>query len=162
MRASPRRVKDSPWLARLTQLLGNAPGTDLPFGELRYIRILLLLDPDADGIHAGALLQMFFLRTMRVLLEQGKIYIVHAPWGEIRRPGQPPLLSYHSAEFQQQCRELNATGDSSAQRIRHRGLGTLTPEVLERTCVNPATRRARALGVQDAELAASVFASELR
>jgi DNA gyrase subunit B len=45
------------------------------------------------------------------------------------------------------------------QRIRHRGLGTITPELLRRCCVDPATRRARALSVEDAALAVKVFAA---
>jgi DNA gyrase subunit B len=158
LRASPGRLSSSPWLMTLTAVLGNAPGTALPLGELRYRRVLLLSDPDADGIHISALLQIFFYHCMRPLLEAGQIEIIHAPWGEIRRPGAAPLLSFHAAEFQQQSRELSSTDASRTQRIRYRGLGTITPTILEHVCVNPATRRSRVLSVADAELAVKVFA----
>jgi DNA gyrase subunit B len=156
LRASPGRLRTSLWLTGLTQVLGDAPGTALPLGTLRFQRVLLLLDPDADGIHAGALLQIFFYQCMRTLLEDGVVEIVHAPWGEIRRRGHEPLLSFHAEEFQRQCRALAIRGEPG-EKIRHRGLGTITPAILEHTCVNPLTRRSRVLSVSDAEQAAAVF-----
>ncbi len=157
LRASPGRVKASPWLAALTEVLGNAAGTALPFGDLRYERIILLMDPDADGIHAGALVQIFFLQCMRSLLEQGRVSIVHAPWGELRVAGCEPQLAYHDAEFQQLCRALRGDGQRPFDRIRHRGLGTITPGILERTCINAGTRKTRVLTVDDAQKAADIF-----
>jgi DNA gyrase subunit B len=159
LRVSPGRLQSNPWLTGLTKVLGDSPGTALPFGELRFRRVLLLLDPDADGIHAGALMQIFFYHCMRSLLETGVVEIVHAPWGEIRRPGVEPLLSFHAAQYQQQCRSLGPRGEQVAERIRHRGLGTITPAILEHTCINPATRVSRVLSVADAEAAAAVFAA---
>jgi DNA gyrase subunit B len=157
MRAAPGKLMRSPWLAALTALLGDAPGTALPLGTLRYSRVFMLMDPDADGIHAAALLQIFLFKYMPALLEAGQIAIVHAPWGEIRRRGHPPLLSFHATEYQQQCRALLA--EANVERIRHRGLGTITPNVLAETCVNPATRRASVLTLADAALAVKVFGS---
>ena len=157
LKATPGRLLASPWFAALTAVLGDAPGTALPLGTLRYERVLLLMDPDADGIHAGALVQLFFYRCMPTLLESGRLEIVHAPWGEIRRGGDEPLLSFHAAQFQQQCRALEAVAGARHERIRYRGLGTITPEILERCCVNLATRHTRVLGITDAELAAAAF-----
>jgi DNA gyrase subunit B/topoisomerase-4 subunit B len=145
----------SPGLATLTAVLGDAPGTALPLGSLRYQRVVLLMDPDADGIHAGALVQLFFLKCMPTLLEQGRIAIVYAPWGEIRRPGAPPLLSFHATEYQQQSRTFAFA--PGIERIRYRGLGTITPSILDEHCVNPATRRTRLISLEDAKFAARVF-----
>jgi DNA gyrase subunit B len=155
-RATRSRVARSPWLAQIAGLLGNSPGTALPLGELRYERVIILMDPDADGIHAGALLQIFFHEFMQPLLAQGHVMIVHAPWAEIRRPGDPSLLSFSAAEFSWQCRQLDQSGQT-AQRIRFRGLGTITPEVLDRYCVNPLTRLGHTLSVADAALALHMF-----
>lgn len=157
LRASSRRLLTSPWLRGLTQVLGSAPGTALPLGELRYERVILLLDPDADGIHAGALLQMFFLRCMRPLLDQGRVAIVHAPWGEVRGAGETSQLAYHEADFQALCRAAKARAEPQLVCVRHRGLGTIRPAVLAATCVAPATRRLGYLSAADAEYAARVF-----
>ena len=157
MRVSPRRLLTSPWLQGLTQLLGSAPGTALPLGELRYERVILLLDPDADGIHAGALLQIFFYHCMRSLLADGRVAIVHAPWGEFQQPGRAPLLAYSEPEFQTLGRAQTADGKSTGHRIRHRGLGTITPAILGQTCVDPATRRMHVLSLADVEHAVRLF-----
>ncbi len=159
-RATRSRVARSPWLAQIAALLGDAPGTALPLGDLRYERVIILMDPDADGIHAGALLQIFFLDYMPVLLEQQRILMVHAPWAEIRRQEQAPLLSFHEPQFRQQCQQLERAA-VAFERIRHRGLGTISPALLERCCVNPATRLAHPLSVEDAALAVQVFAAGL-
>jgi len=124
-RAPQSRVARSPWLAQIAAVLGDAPGTALPLGDLRYERVIILMDPDADGIHAGALLQIFFHECMPVLLEQRRIVTVHAPWAEIRRAGEAPLLSFHELEFRRQCQQLERDG-VAFERIRHRGLGTIT------------------------------------
>ena len=39
----------------------------------RFERIILLCDPDADGIHCSILLLLFFYRWMRPLLEAGRV-----------------------------------------------------------------------------------------
>jgi DNA gyrase subunit B len=157
MRASRGKVQASPWLSALAKVLGSAPGTALPLGELRYERVILLFDPDADGIHAGALVQIFFLEYMHSLLEKGVVEIVHAPWGEVRRTNSEPKIAYHETEFQLLCRDGLGDGGNLGDRIRHRGLGTITPSILQRTCVNRLTRRSRVLSVADAEKAANVF-----
>ena len=155
MRSSPARLLGSPWFRTLTAALGSAPGTALPLGELRYARVILLFDPDADGIHAAALVQLFLYRCMPTLLESGKVEIVHAPWGEIRIPGEAPRLSWHAAEYQQHSRAVS--GREDVQRLRYRGLGGITPTILESTCVNPATRRSRVLTMTDVQAAVQLF-----
>jgi DNA gyrase subunit B len=158
LKASPRRVRTSPAFSALTAVLGDAPGTSLPLGLLRYRRLLLLMDPDADGIHTAALVQLFLLRCMPSLVEQGFVWIIHAPWGEIRRPGLTPLLSFDAMEYRNQCRAVE--GEPGVLRIRHRGLGTITPAVLASCCIDPATRRARPLAPADVQEAARIFGGE--
>jgi DNA gyrase subunit B/topoisomerase-4 subunit B len=158
LKASRRRVRTSPAFSALTAVLGEAPGTSLPLGLLRYRRLLLLMDPDADGIHTAALVQLFLLRCMPSLVEQGFVWIIHAPWGEIRRPGLTPLLSFDAMEYRNQCRAVE--GEPGVLRIRHRGLGTITPAVLARCCIDPATRRARPLAPADVQDAARIFGGE--
>jgi DNA gyrase subunit B len=155
LKASPRRVRTSPAFSALTAVLGEAPGTSLPLGLLRYRRLLLLMDPDADGIHTAALVQLFLLRCMPTLIEQGLVWIIHAPWGEIRRPGLSPLISFDAMEYRNQCRAVE--GEAGVLRIRHRGLGTITPAVLASCCIAPATRRARPLAPADVQEAARIF-----
>ncbi len=157
-KVSAGRVAASPFLAGLTQALGTAPGTALPFDELRYARVIILMDPDADGIHAGALLQIFLLRYMPALFDSGQVLIVHPPWAQISLPNGQLQLSFTAAEFRAQCQALESQ-TVSFERLRFRGLGNMTPAVLERSCVNASTRRAHVLSRADAQMAQKVFGS---
>ena len=81
------------------------------------------------------------LLVLTALLDRHRVWMVHAPWAEIRCPGEPPLLSFQPQEFHEQCQRMDELG-VACERIRHRGLATITPLVLAECCVDPATRRA--------------------
>jgi DNA gyrase/topoisomerase IV subunit B len=74
----------------LFQILIHAIGAgwddQLDLTKLRYDRLILLFDPDADGIHCGALMSMFFHRWMRPLLDSGRLSIIRPPLYEISSP----------------------------------------------------------------------------
>ena len=65
VRATAQRVVANPWFAALTDALGTGLGDAFEIKALRYDRVILLMDPDADGIHCGALVTLFFYRWMR-------------------------------------------------------------------------------------------------
>jgi DNA gyrase/topoisomerase IV subunit B len=52
---------------------------------------------------------------------------------------------------------MTAPNGTAVERVRYRGLGTITPAVLERYCVNSSTRKERRLTVEDAAMAVKVF-----
>jgi DNA gyrase/topoisomerase IV subunit B len=98
------------------------------------------MDPDADGIHCGVLLLMFFHRWMRPLLEAGRVEVVRPPWGEVTRAGEGGCRLAFSAE------ELAGLAAATPERAagtsrRYRGLAALDARVLHANCVAPATRR---------------------
>jgi hypothetical protein len=72
LRASDGKVAANPFLHALTDAIGAGRGAAFDREALRYERIVLLMDPDADGIHAGALLLLFFHRWMPALVERGQ------------------------------------------------------------------------------------------
>jgi DNA gyrase subunit B/topoisomerase-4 subunit B len=160
LRATAGKVAANPFLMALVDAIGAGWGGMLDLRTMRYERVLLLTDPDADGIHCGALLLMFFHRWMPVLLEQGRLEVVRPPFGEIiRRHGEPPQLVYSEPEFQAVSAELRAGGSTAFTALRYRGLGSLELEALDTLCVRPQTRRSRTLTVADAEVAMQVFSS---
>lgn len=88
VRATAQKVVANPWFAALTQALGTGLGDAFALQALRYDRVILLMDPDADGIHCGALVTMFFYRWMRPLLDDGRVGIARAardPRGRVGR-----------------------------------------------------------------------------
>lgn len=161
-RATAARVARDPFLGALAQALGTGWGESCSLDSLRYSRVLLLHDPDADGIHIGALLLMYFARWMPPLLQAGRIERIHAPIGEVLdNPAlgadSPRSLAYSESHFQALCQAARTThGDGMVAR-RYRGLGGLAPGILHTHCLAPDSRLTRVLSPEDARQAAAVF-----
>ncbi len=71
--------------------------------KLPYKKIILLFDPDADGIHCGALMQMFFYRWMRPLIENGFVDSVHFSLEEIKAHRPRGLGSVDPEKLRAEC-----------------------------------------------------------
>lgn len=150
-RAKRDKVLAHAFLAALIESLGTGIDADCDVTAVRYQRVLLLMDPDADGIHCGALLLLFFHRWMRPLLEAGRVETVRAPLAEIQRGDTPePVLAYTETHFQTLCRALRERGESDFVTVRYRGLGSVSQTVLAATCLSPATRKSQVMTVGDA------------
>ncbi|MFN9773956.1 MAG: toprim domain-containing protein [Burkholderiales bacterium] len=162
-RATAARVAADPFLGALAAALGTGWGDACSLDGLRYERVLLLHDPDADGIHIGALLLMHVARWLVPLLEAGRVERVHAPIGEVRgTPGEPPALAFGDAHFRALCERARTRHGGAFVAVRHRGLGAISPAALRATCVDPATRLTTVLDDTDARLAAAAFGTSRR
>ena len=78
-RATRAKLLAHPLFGPLVDAVGTGIEPDYRATSLRYGRILLLMDPDADGIHCGVLLLLFFRRWMPQLIAAGRIGIVRPP-----------------------------------------------------------------------------------
>lgn len=83
MKATPVKVAKNALFKALIDAIGAGFGEHFDMAKCRYNRIVLLMDSDADGIHCGALMMMFFYRWMHPLLESGKVELVRPPVGEV-------------------------------------------------------------------------------
>jgi len=138
LRVSREKVLAHPLFGPLIDAIGTGLEPGYRGDSLRYGRILLLMDPDADGIHCGVLLLMFFQRWMPRLIESGRVAIVRPPWGEVATNGE-----VHRALSDP---ELTALADRFRDHgpvtvRRYRGLAAIDADVIRDTCVAPATRR---------------------
>jgi DNA gyrase subunit B len=168
-KAKPRQVLSNPLFQALISAVAPAhsspPHTmDAPATEAyawRYERILLLCDPDADGIHCSALLLIFIAKYLQPWLEAGRVLQVHAPvakvvWTDtLGKPHQAhsPTIE-HAAAFVEQLKQARYT---DVKRHHYRGLAGIDQEVLKRCCVSMATRTVRQLSPSDAELVLRYF-----
>ena len=147
---------DSDWLQ--TQWSGQ-------LAALRFSRVNLLFDPDADGIHCGALMLMFFWRWMRPLLASGRIHMIRAPLFEmIAHKSDGELLVAHPdsvALSKDITANWTATGAAQIEIHHYRGLGSINADVLARTCVDPVTRQSTVVGLATAQSAIAVFAPQV-
>jgi DNA gyrase subunit B len=154
LKAGPAKTRAYPLFAMLVEALGTAE--DLQ--HARYERVVLLMDPDADGIHCGALMLLFFLAAQTPWLEAGRVLLAQAPLASIASASfDQPVLPHTDAELRSalaQCQHKNIT---DIQTTRFRGLAGIDLPTLAHACVHPQTRRVRVLSLADAQAAADVF-----
>ncbi len=128
--------------------------------KLRYDRIIFLFDPDADGIHIGALMLLFFYRWLRPILEGGKLFVVRAPLYEIANMDRTQIqLGYTEEQYRKMCDQHGSSTDLKKQ--RYRGLGSMNDDVLFRTCISTETRILHRLTVADAEASRLIFGGKI-
>jgi DNA gyrase subunit B len=158
--ASPEKVRQHVLFQQLAQALGLPSPLAAPEGgieALRYGRIVVLFDPDADGIHIGALVQLYFARWLPALIDAGALWLVRAPMFEIVDADGV----VHHALTPEHCQRLVArlrTPDSAEPLVRAvRGVGGLSPEVVRALCVEPSTRLARAVSPGDVQDVIALF-----
>lgn len=145
-RASRSRVSEHPFFGPLTAAIGSDLESQCEPHRCRYDRMLVLTDPDADGIHCGFLVLVFFHRFMRPLLDAGRVSIVRPPWGEVVAAGELHLAFSEPelAALADRCRDRGAVAVR-----RYRGLAALDANLVRETCVDPFTRRIDAISAAD-------------
>jgi DNA gyrase/topoisomerase IV subunit B len=161
LRSSRELVAEYPCWQDIISAMGCGWDTDFDLSKIRYERVVLLFDPDADGIHGSMLVLIFFYRWMRPLLEAGRIHLVRAPLYEITYDGvvEPIYLVAEDARINVADR-LISEGKTNVVKKRFRGLESIGPAILRRYCVNPTTRNSAPMQVADAEAAIEVFSPE--
>lgn len=142
-------------------LLALRPGTCEPLARsCRYGRIVLLFDPDADGIHCGALMMMFFRRALPDVISDGRLLVVRAPLYrfqvDLASGGSRTLYAYTDEEGSKLLRELKQEG-YGFERQRFRGLASLEPQLLKTRCLDPTSRTAFRVTPEDAQAAVRIF-----
>jgi DNA gyrase subunit B/topoisomerase-4 subunit B len=145
--ASLAKVMENKELVDLVQALGCGLGKSFELDRLRYQRVILLADADADGHHITTLLLTFIYRHMPELIRAGRVYIA-----------QPPLYridvgkeTYWAADDLHKERILaKHAKNGKADITRFKGLGEMMPKVLWDTTLNPKTRRLQRVNIDNA------------
>ena len=143
------KVLENKELSDLVIALGCGLGKNFELGRLRYDRVIILADADADGNHIATLLLTFFYRYLPKLIANGKIYLAQPPLYRIDAGKQ----TFWALDDDQRDAIL-ATIKQSNGRVRtdvtrFKGLGEMMPKILWETTLNPKTRRLLRVGVTD-------------
>ena len=137
--ANAAKVTGNRELSDIVSALGCGVGADFDIEKLRYGKIFLLMDADADGHHISTLLLTFFWRHLPKLIERGHVYLA-----------QPPLYRVDAAKETHWAldeRERDAIlaklpKNVKPEIMRFKGLGEMMPEQLKATTLDPQRRRA--------------------
>jgi DNA gyrase/topoisomerase IV subunit B len=141
----------------LIDALGAGWDETFDLKSMRYSRVILLFDPDADGIHCGALMLMFFFRWMRPVVDAGRLQVVYPPLYRITSPRYDDVLYGWGEDHYRAVAKRLDEQQIEFNTVRYRGLASISDDTLWSTCLDPETRRIDELSAQDAEAARAAF-----
>ncbi|HTG53412.1 MAG TPA: DNA topoisomerase (ATP-hydrolyzing) subunit B [Gemmatimonadaceae bacterium] len=137
--ANAAKVTGNRELSDIVSALGCGVGADFDIEKLRYGKVFLLMDADADGHHISTLLLTFFWRHLPKLVERGHVYLAQPPLYRIDAAKET-----HWALDEKERDEILAKLPKNVKPeiMRFKGLGEMMPEQLKATTLDPARRRA--------------------
>jgi len=145
------RVQSNKELSNIVQALGCGLGDALDLSDLRYHKIILLMDADSDGHHIATLLLTFFYRYMRPLIEGGFVYIAQPPLYRIEA-GKETHWALDEPDKERILDEIRSDGRNLNVDIqRFKGLGEMMPDTLDETTLSPDGRRLLEVDIPDTE-----------
>jgi DNA gyrase/topoisomerase IV subunit B len=124
-------------LSDLVTALGTGAGASFNINNLRYGKVILLMDADADGHHITTLLLTFFFRYLIELIRKGHLYIAQPPLYRID-VGKETHWARDDAHKEEILAGLRA--GAKAEITRFKGLGEMLPKTLAETTLDPRTR----------------------
>ncbi len=144
--ANSAKVAGNKELTDIVSALGCGSGGEFDISKLRYGKVFLLMDADADGHHISTLLLTFFWRHLPKLILEGHVYLA-----------QPPLYRIDAGKETHWAldeRERDAVFAKLPKNVkpevmRFKGLGEMMPEQLKATTLDPRRRRALKVTVPD-------------
>jgi DNA gyrase subunit B/topoisomerase-4 subunit B len=147
--ANNQKVLANKELQDIVSALGCGMGETMELGKLRYGKIFLLMDADADGHHIATLLLTFFFRHMRPLIDAGHLYLAQPPLYRIDL-GKATFWALDD-QHRDQLLKANAKSNSKPSITRFKGLGEMNPDTLKMTTLDPRTRQPLRVTVKDGE-----------
>ena len=147
--ASLSKVLENKELSDLVTALGCGIGKSLDITKLRYGRIIILADADADGNHIATLLLTFLYRYLPQLIGQGRVFLAQPPLYRIDI-GKETFWALDEQYRDRILEQAKTNGVRGAPELtRFKGLGEMMPKVLWETTLNPQTRRLLRVEISD-------------
>ncbi len=124
----------------ITVAIGVDPGSD-DLSGLRYGKICILADADADGLHIATLLCALFMKHFQSLVANGHIYVAMPPLYRIDI-GKDVFYALDDSEKEGILDRISAEKKKGRVNVqRFKGLGEMNPVQLRETTMAPETRR---------------------
>jgi DNA gyrase subunit B/topoisomerase-4 subunit B len=158
--ASAAKLMENKELGNIVSALGCGIGPQMDLGKLRYHRVFLLMEADADGHHISTLLLTFFYRHMKPLIDARHVYLAQPPLYRIDI-GKETHWALDDLERDRIVAE-HGQGRSKPSITRFKGLGEMSAENLKATTLDPNKRTALRVVIHEGEeLATDTVIGEL-
>ncbi|HPH97819.1 MAG TPA: type IIA DNA topoisomerase subunit B [Anaerolineaceae bacterium] len=116
----------------LITAIGAGIGQDFNLDDMRYGRVVIMSDADVDGLHIRALLETFFFRYMRPLVDAGRLYAARPPlYRVMQKKGGAFQYAYDEAERDALVKQYG--GLNNVEITRYKGLGEMNAQQLRET-----------------------------
>lgn len=124
----------------IVKAIGCGIGSGFNIKNLRYGKIILLMDADSDGHHIATLLLGFFYRYMPNLIKEGRVFVAQPPlfkveWGKEKHWA---LSEEHRDAIVSDILKKKPNANINIQRFK--GLGEMMPATLYETTLDPTKR----------------------
>jgi len=125
--------------------------------KIRYGKVVILTDADADGMHIAALLMAFFFKCMRPIIESGNLFLAKPPLFRIKygSGAKEEVHWVYSEEERNQVLKDKKRGTPVITRFK--GLGEMNPDTLWSTTLNPKTRTLLRVKIDEKKLVEETF-----
>lgn len=131
-RTAAAKLLQHPNVADLLQSIHPERIVETDFSRFRFERVILLGDPDADGLHASVLLVLLLSTKLPELINQGRCFMVRAPLYGFFQNEKCVAVAYsdkHAATVEKALSERYTVPSS---RRRFKGIASLDSDLRSR------------------------------
>jgi DNA gyrase/topoisomerase IV subunit B len=124
-------------IADLVTAIGTGAGEKFNYDNLRYGKIILMMDADADGCHIATLMLDFLFRFMPELIKKGHVFIAQPPLYRVN-VGKDTYWARDDQHKEEIIAGLRANAKTEVTRFK--GLGEMDAKDLASTTLDRKTR----------------------
>lgn len=161
LKASYDKIFNSDIIVDLLRVLGcgveiktkhNKDFNSFDINQLKWSKIIICTDADVDGFQIRTLILTMIYRLMPTLIKEKKVFIAESPLYEITSP-KNTYFAYSEKEKAAICSKIK--GKYKVQRSK--GLGENEPDMMNKTTMNPETRKLIQVLPEDVEKTQRIF-----
>ena len=158
LRASDREVRANKRVDELfRRVTRNQSAEDDP-SHVPFKNVIVLTDPDVDGVHAKALLLTMLDRLLPELIEDGRLFTVRVPQFSFRSSRLlDPVYAYSPEGRVSVLAQLEEHGATDIETSHYKGVASMNSDEIWNVCVNPQSRKMTVLSAEQVAAAKSVL-----
>jgi len=122
-------------IVEIINALGTGADPDFEIGKLRYDKVVISADGDADGSHISSLVVIMLLKIVPDIFNHGKVY-------RALMPLHGTMVNGHFLPFYNEADKNAFVAEHPRARVtRYKGLGEMNPNQLKECLINPNVRK---------------------